>query len=85
VVDQSNEDISDCKGLRVVAMTTKFSVKWAEKVTKNGQNFRCKPHIHAKFGLQIAFGHSGNSPLTLPYTRYKGALPWQPILGQKVI
>jgi len=73
VVDQSKEDISDCKGLRDVAMTTKFL-----KNHKNGHNFSCKRHIHAEFGFEIGF-------VTLPYTRDKGALPWQPILGQKLL
>jgi len=31
VVDQSKEDISDCKGLRDVAMTTKFLAKIGQK------------------------------------------------------
>jgi len=31
VVDQSKEDITDCKGLRDVEMATKF---WPKKITK---------------------------------------------------
>ena len=53
MVDQSNEDISDCKGLRGVAMATKF---WP-KNHKNGHNFTCKRHIHTKFGFEIGFVH----------------------------
>ena len=49
MVDQSKEDISDYKGLRDVAMETKF---WP-KNHKNGHNFSCKRHIHAEFGFQI--------------------------------
>ena len=81
MVDQPKEDISDCKGLRGVAMATKF---WP-KNHKKGHNFSCKRHIHAEFGFEIGFVLSGNSSMTLPYTRDKGALPWQPILGQKLL
>jgi len=42
-------------------------------------------HIDAEFGLEIGFVLSGNSSATLPYTRDKGALPWQPILGPKLL
>ena len=35
----------------------------------------------AEFDSEIGFVLSGNSSVTLPYTRDKGALPWQPILG----
>ena len=69
-VDQSEEDISDCKGLRGVVMATKF---WPRpKNHKNGYNFSCKRHIHAEFGFEIGFVPSGNSSVTLPYTRDKG-------------
>ena len=34
VVDQSKEDISDCKGLRDVAMATKFWPKYIGKISK---------------------------------------------------
>jgi len=34
VVDQSKEDISDCKGLWDVAIATKFWPKWAQKIIK---------------------------------------------------
>jgi len=54
VVDQSEEDISDCKGLRDVAMATKFSPKYA-KNHKNGHNLSCMQHIHAEFGFEIGF------------------------------
>jgi len=33
----------------------------------------------------IGFQLSANSSVTLPYTRDKGALPWQPILGHKLL
>jgi len=39
-------------------------------------------HIHAEFGFEIGFVLSKNSSVTLPYIGDKGALPWQPILGQ---
>jgi len=83
VVDQSKEDISDCKGLRDVAMTTKFWPKWA-KNHKIGHIFSCMQHIRAGFGFEIGFVLSWNSSVTLPYARYKGALPWQPILVLKI-
>jgi len=74
VVNQPKEDISDCKGLRGVAMATKFWVKIGQK-SKNGHNFSCKRHIHAEYGYEIGFVPSGNSSVILPYTRDKGALP----------
>jgi len=42
-------------------------------------------HIHAEFGFEIGFLISANSSMTLLYTRDKGALPWQPIVGQKLL
>jgi len=42
-------------------------------------------HIHAEFGFEIGFVPSGNSSMTLPYARDKGALLWQPILGLKLL
>jgi len=81
VVDQSKEDICDCNGLRDVAMATKF---WPNKPKnhKNGHNFSFMQHVHAEFGFDIGFVLSENSSVTLPYTRDKGAFPWQPIFGQ---
>jgi len=38
-------------------------------------------HINAEFGVETGFQLSANSFVTLPYTRDKGALPPQPILG----
>jgi len=55
------------------------------KYHKNGHNFSCKRHIHAEFGFEIGFVLSGNSSVTLSYTRDKGALPWQPSLGIKLL
>jgi len=52
---------------------------------KNGHNFSFKPHIHAEFCFEVGFVTSGNSSVTLPYTRDKWALPWRPILGQKLL
>jgi len=80
VVDQSKEDISDCKGLRDVAMAIKLWPKIGQK-SQNGHNFSCMQHIHAEFGFEIGLVLSWNSCVTLSYTRDKGALPWQPILG----
>jgi len=45
----------------------------------------CMDIIHAEFGFVIGFEISGNSSVTLPYTGDKKALPWQPILGQKLL
>ena len=73
MVDQSEEDISDYKGLRGVAMATKFWPKSAKK-SQNGHNFSCMQHIHAEFGFEIGFVLSWNSCVTLTYTREKGAL-----------
>ena len=43
-------------------------------------------HIHAEFGFfEIWFVLSWNSSMTLPYTRNKGALPWQPIFVLKLL
>ena len=52
---------------------------------KNRHNISCMRHIHAEFGFEIGFVPSGNSSVILPYTRDKGALPWQPILGLKLL
>ena len=51
VVNQSNEDISDCKSLRDVAMATQNK----PKNHRNGHNFSCMRHIHAEFGFDIGF------------------------------
>ena len=51
MVDESKEDISDCKGLRDVAMATKFWPKQAKKNQRNGHNFSCMQNINAEFGL----------------------------------
>jgi len=53
--------------------------------SQNGHNFSCMQHMHAEFGFEIGFVLSWNSSETLPYTRDKGALPWQPILGLKLL
>jgi len=42
-------------------------------------------HIHTGFGFEIGFVPSGKSSVTLAYTRDKVALPWQPILGLKLL
>ena len=55
------------------------------KYHKNGHNFSCMQHIDAEFGFEIGFVVLGNSFVILPYTRYKGALPRQPILGLKLL
>jgi len=39
-------------------------------------------HVHAEFGFDIGFVLSKNSSVTLPYTRDKGTLPWQPNFGE---
>jgi len=52
---------------------------------QNGHSFGCKRHMHAEFGFEIGFVPSRNSSVTLPYTRDKGTLPWQPILEEKLL
>jgi len=52
---------------------------------KNSHNFSCMQHIHAHFGFEIEFVLSENSSVTLPNTRDKGTLPWQPIFGLKLL
>ena len=42
-------------------------------------------NISMQFGFEIGFVPSGNSSVTLPYTRDKIALSWQPILGLKLL
>jgi len=42
-------------------------------------------HSHAEFGFEMGFVLSWNSSVTLPYTRDKRALPWQPILVLKLL
>jgi len=44
-------------------------------------------YIHAEFGVEIGFvlSWSWNSSVTLPYTRYKGASPWRPFFGLKLL
>ena len=72
MVGQSKEDISDCKGVKDVAMATKFGQN-RQKYHKNGHNFSCIRHVHAEFGFEIGFVPSANSSVTLPYTRVKGS------------
>jgi len=66
-----------CHGNQILA-------KIGQKI-KNGHNFSCKQHIHAEFGFEIGFVPSGNSSVTLPYTRDKETLPCQAILGLKLL
>jgi len=73
-VNQSKEDISDCKSLRDVAISTKFWPQIGKKSHKNGHNFSYVSLISAEFGLEIWFQLSENSFMTLPYTRDNGAL-----------
>jgi len=55
------------------------------KISQSGHNFGCMRHIHAEIGFEIGLVLSGSSSVTLPYIRDKGALPWQPILGLKLL
>jgi len=50
---KSKEDISDYKGLRYVAMATKFWAKIGKKSHKNSYNFSCMQHIHPQFGFDF--------------------------------
>jgi len=43
-----------------------------QKYHENGHNLSCMRHIHAEFGFDIWFLPSGNSPVTLLYTKTKG-------------
>jgi len=52
---------------------------------KNGHNFNCLQHIHAEFGFGTGSVLSMNSYVTLSYTRDKGRLPWQSILGLNLL
>ena len=85
MVDQSKEDISDSKGLIDVAMSTPNLHQNRQKYHKNGHNFGCMQYIHAEFGFETGFVLSRNSSVTLPFTRDKGALPRQTILGLKLL
>ena len=60
VISQCKEDISDCKGLRDIAMANNFGQN-SQKYHKNGHNFSCVHHIHAEIGFEIGFVLSGNS------------------------
>ena len=64
-----------CQGNQILAkIGNKSHKKWPEL------------QLHATYQCRVWFGIgfqlSANSPMTLPYTRRKGALPWQPILTQ---
>jgi len=41
--------------------------------------------ISMQIRFEIGFVLSGNTSVTLPYTRDKGVLPWLPILGLKLL
>jgi len=82
VVGQSKEDISDYRGLRDVAMATNFLAKMGKNVTKMATT---SVVCVTEFGFEIGFVLSWNSSVTLWYTRDKSALPWQPILGLKLV
>jgi len=59
-VNQSKEDISDCKGLRDIAMATKFWPKKAKNFTKvTITSIVCD---NAEFGFEIGFQLSASSP-----------------------
>jgi len=72
VVGQSKEDISDCKGLRDVAMATKFWPKIGKNLTKMAITSVVCDTINAQFGFEIGFQQSANSSMILLYTRAKG-------------
>ena len=84
MVDQSEEDISDCNGIGALPWQPNFGQNRPKNHT-DGHYFSGMQHIHAEFGFEIGFVPSGNSSVTLTYTRDKGALPWQPILGLKLL
>ena len=60
MVDQSKEDISDCKGLRTLPWQPNFGQN-RPKNQRNGHNFSCMQHVHAEFGLDRGFVLPGNS------------------------
>ena len=68
MVGQSKQDISHCKDLRDVAIATKF---WPnmQKSDRNSHTFSSMRHISAELGFERGFVPSGNSSVTLPYTR----------------
>jgi len=74
-------DIPDCRVQGTLPWQPNFG-RNRRKSHKNGHNFTCMWHrpITAEFGFDRAFQLSAYSPMTLPYTRDKGALPLQPIL-----
>ena len=66
-----------CHGNQSLAKIGKNITKWPQ--------LQFCSSIHAEFGFEIGFVLSKNLSVILPYTRVKGALPWQPILGLKLI
>jgi len=65
-------------------MATNFC-QYKQQSYKNGHNFSCVRQNHAEFGFEIEFVLFGNSPVTLPYTRDKEALPWLEITNIAVL
>jgi len=70
-IDQSKENISDCKGLSDVDNLTwqPYFGQNRQKSRKNGHNFSCVGHNHAEFPFEIGLPLSGNSSMTLTYTK----------------
>jgi len=64
-------------------MATNFWPKWA-KNHKNSYTFSCMQRIRAEYDFETGFMPSGNSSVTLPYTRDEGALPWATNFGTKI-
>ena len=62
-----------------------FGQNRPKKITKMAITSVVSDISLAEIDFEIAFVPSGNSPVTLPCTRDKGALPWQPILGLKLL
>ena len=67
MIKSEAEDISDGKGVRDVAMATKFCEN-RQKSNKNVHNYSCMQQTNAMFGFEIGFQLSANSCVTLSYT-----------------
>jgi len=83
VVGEFKEDISDykerCYGNTLLAKIDKISQK---AIISVAATYACRVWFDIGFMLST---NSSNSSVTLPYTRDKAALPWQPILGLKLL
>jgi len=83
MVDQSKEDISDCKGLRDVAMAIKLWPKWAKYHKMAITSVVCNISMQS---LVLRYGSTIREFICdTPVYKGQWALPWQPILGLKLL